>query len=62
MPGLAAARLVALIEYADANLISSVWSCLAAHAECIREAGVDFVAAHDLVGPTQESPGRHRVP
>jgi homoserine O-succinyltransferase/O-acetyltransferase len=33
-------RLVELIEYADANLISSVWSCLAAHAAVLHLDGI----------------------
>jgi len=33
-------RLVELIEYADANLISSAWSCLAAHAAVLHLDGV----------------------
>jgi homoserine O-succinyltransferase len=34
------ARLVELIEYADANLISSAWSCLAAHAAVLHLDGI----------------------
>jgi len=33
-------RLVELIEYADANLISSAWSCLAAHAAVLHLDGI----------------------
>ena len=33
-------RLVQLIEYADANLISSIWSCLAAHAAVLHLDGI----------------------
>jgi homoserine O-succinyltransferase/O-acetyltransferase len=34
------ARLVELIDYADANLISSAWSCLAAHAAVLHLDGI----------------------
>lgn len=33
-------RLVELIEYADANLMSSIWSCLAAHAAVLHLDGI----------------------
>ncbi len=35
------ARLVELIEYADAHLISSAWSCLAAHAAVLHRDGIE---------------------
>lgn len=35
------ARLVDIIEFADANLISSVWSCLAAHAAVLHYDGIE---------------------